>query len=292
MPNAVGTMYATWTDPDGVEWLLSRIDEDDPGWFTTSGPAGWGAPPYEIVTDPLSRGGVNVRFVRAEPARINWPIHIHGDTYLDFTDRFRQLRRAFLLTLHRRSPGILRVARPDGSAREIEAFYEEGFAGGAGENWLYANPVVTLLCPTPYWRDAIDTVLPFDYDEGGSFLAPYPHVSSATLGTTVVTNTGEVDAWPVWTVTGPLVAVTGTNETTGHSFQMTYTLGAGQTLVITSDPPTASGPAGQNIISSLNWPAAYLWPLVPGDNTVSFSVSGAGIGTSVQLAYRNRYEGV
>ena len=119
MPNLVGSMYATWTDPDGTEWELSN--PQDFGYFTTSGPAGWGAPPYEIVTDPLSRGGVNVRFVRAEPARINWPLHIFGDTFEEFGDRWRALRRAFLLTLHRNTPGVLRVQRPSGDAREIEA---------------------------------------------------------------------------------------------------------------------------------------------------------------------------
>lgn len=290
MPNAVGTMYATWTDPDGNEWVLTNPDGFN--WLTTNGPAGWGAPPYEIITDPLARGGVNVRYVRADPARITWPLHIHGDTYLEFTQKYRQLRAAFLLTLHRNAPGVLTVQLPDASARQIELWYEEGFSGLSGENWLYANPVLTLLAPDPYWRDAADTVLPFTYSAGSSFLAPYPQVSSASLGTTTITNVGEVNAYPVWTVTGPIVALTGTNTTTGQSFQITYTLGAGQTLTISSDPPTVTGPAGENLVSQLNWPEAYLWPLVPGDNLVTFSVSGADVGTAVQLAYRNRYEGV
>lgn len=292
MPNLVGGIYATWEDPDHRVWNLTTIDDDAHRWFTTNGPAGWSAPPYELVTDPLSRGGVNLRFVRAEPARINWPLHIWGETHVDFVSNYHTIRRAFMLSLHRQTPGVLTVQRADGQTREIEAYYETGFEGAAGEGWTSANPVVGLLCPDPYWRDATDTVLPFLYDEGGSFLAPYPHVSSASLGTTTVYVDGDVEAWPVWTVTGPLVALTATNETTGQSFQMTYTLGSGQQLTITTNPPAATGPAGQSIVSSLNWPSAYLWPLVSGDNDITFSVSGAGSGTAVQLAFRNRYEGV
>jgi len=291
MPNDVGTMYATWTEPDGAEWALSNT-ADDYGLFTTNGPAGWGAPPYEIVTDPLSRGGVRVRFVRAEPARLTWPLHVWGETHQQFIDRWRALRGAFLSTLHRGVPGTLRVARPDGSAREIQAYYEDGFTGLAGQNWLSASPVLTLLCPDPYWRDITDTVLPFSYGLATNYLAPYPQVSSSqVLGATTVNNPGEVVAWPQWTVTGPMAALAALNNTTGQQFELTYALAAGQTITITTEEPTVRGPSGENLVSALNWPTAYLWPLLAGDNDVEFNVSGAGVGTAVSLSFRARYEG-
>ncbi len=291
MPNQVGTMYATWTDPDGAVTELSNVGNDS-GWFTPNGPGGWGAPAYELVTDPLSRGGVSLRFVRAQAARITWPLWIGGDTHVEFVARWRQLRRAFLLTLHRQAPGVLRVARPDGSAREIEAFYEEGFGGEPGEAWLYAKPVLTLMCPDGFWRDAADTTQPFVYGSGTSFLAPYPQTSSSqVIGATSVNNLGDVEAWPRWAVTGPMVALTATNTTTGQSFELTYTLSAGQTLTIDTADPSVTGPGGANLVGALNWPSASLWPLTTGINNLTLNIAGAAAGSAVQLSYRARYDG-
>jgi hypothetical protein len=284
-------MYATFTDPEGAVYELTNTAEEQ-GWFTTFGPAGWGARPYQYVLDPLPRGGSAVRFVRAEPARLTWPLHIHGDTHMQWLERYRAIKRAFLMTAHRSTPGVLTVARPDASARSIDVFYEDGFGGQAGENWLFANPVLTLLAPEGFWRDTVLTSEYREFSVGTPYLSPYRTVSSSqVLGATTVTNPGEVTAWPQWLVTGPAAAVTGTNLTTGQTFTLTYTLTAGQSLTITTLQPTATGPSGQNIIGGLNWPTAQLWPLMPGDNDIEFNVDGSGVGTSITLSYYPRYEG-
>lgn len=289
----VGTIDASWTDPDGQGWQLSNTD-DDLGWFTTDGIAGWGAVPIEIVTDPLARGGEEVRFIRAQPRRITWPLHIHGDTHLQFLTRYRNLLRAFTLTTHRRRPGVLRVARPDGvdEAREIECFYEGGFGGEAGENWLYANPVLTLMCPDGYWRAVQPIVHRYGNAVGRPFLNPYPQLSSSrVLGDLTITNPGEVDAWPTWELTGPATRFTATNLGAGGGFVLTYPLAAGQTITITTNRPTVRGPNGENLVGALSWPRALLWPLRPGPNPVSLQVAGATAGTQVVLTFRPRFEG-
>lgn len=292
MVDDVGTMYATFTDPEGVVHELTNT-ADTQGWFTTFGPAGWGARPYEYVLDPLPRGGSSVRFIRAEPARITWPLHVYGETHLQWLQNYRAIKRAFVMTAHRSQPGTLTVARGDGSARAIDVYYEDGFAGAAGENWVFANPVLTLLAPEGFWRDTQLTSEYREFVSGGTpYLDPYPTVSSSqVLGDATITNPGEVTAWPEWTVTGPASAVTGTNNTTGQTFTLTYSLSLGETLTITTLQPTATGPAGQNIISGLNWPTAQLWPLLPGDNEVEFNVDGSAAGTSITLSYYPRYEG-
>ncbi len=287
----VGNMLATFTDPDGTVWQLTDTAHES-GWFTTFGVGGWGARPYEFTLDPLPRGGDSVRFIRAEPARLTWPLHIWGETHLEFVQRYRALRRAFLMTVHRGQSGTLRVSRPDGTAREIDVFYEEGWGGEPGENWLYANPVLTLLAPDGYWRDVQQTTVYREFAAGSPYLNPYRTVtSSQVLGDTTIVNPGEVPAWPEWTITGPASAIEATNNTTGQTFTITYTLTAGQSITITTLQPTVRGPVGENIASALNWPAAYLWPLLPGSNSVSFDVTGAGAGTTITLSYHARYEG-
>ncbi len=288
-----GTMNATWIDPTGVEWPLSDIDESR-GYFTTFGPSGWGAPAFEIVTDPIPRGGVEVRYVRTEPAHIVWPLHIYGDTMLEFSQRYRALRNAFVMTAHRQLPGTLRVALADGSARQIDCYYQEGWAGEAKENWLYANPVITLFAPDCYWRDSVAQTVKREH--AGSlvnFFTPFPQVStSQVFGATTIDNNGDVEAWPEWTITGPMSSLIATNSTAGQAFTLTTALTAGQQVTITTQQTTVRGPGDSNLVGSLNWPDAQLWPLLPGTNDIVFTVAGSASGTAIELSFFQRYVGI
>lgn len=285
------SINATWTDPTGTEWALSDISPD-PGWFIINGPAGWNATTYEIVTDPVPRGGENVRFVRAQPARIVLPIYVGGDTHLQWLERHRQIRKAFVGTLHRRLPGTLRVARPDGSAREIDCFYESGMTGEAGEGHLFSKDTLTLYAPDGYWRDITTLSVVRSYVPGEDFLNPFPTISdSLNLGETAINNPGDVAAWPTWTITGPMSAISATNITTGYEFSLAFGLSAGEQVTITTWQPTVRGPAGENLTGNLDWPDAYLWWLEPGDNDLILNVSGGADGTTVQLEFHARYEG-
>jgi hypothetical protein len=289
----VGTMRATWTSPDGTVYELTDISPDL-GWFTTVGPSGWGAVPIELVTDPLARGGEQVRFIRVQARNMTWPLHIWGETHQEFVSRYRRIMRAFTSTTHKQAPGILTIYRPNGRARQIYAYYKEGFGGESGENWLSANPVLTLYCPEGYWTDTTDTIV--TRANAGStstnFYTPFITIgTSQSLGATSVTNPGEVDAWPRWTITGPMSKITAVNNTLGVSFALTYALTEGQQIKITTNRPTVRGPGDKVLTGALDWPSAVLWPLAPGTNAVEFQVDGSATGTRVDLGFRARYEG-
>jgi hypothetical protein len=111
------------------------------------------------------------------------------------------------------------------------------------------------------------------------------------LGITPIDNPGEVDAWPVWTITGPATVITATNVSTGQSFVLTKTLAAGELVTITTQRPTVRGPLGENLVNALNWPSCYLWPLIPGTNQVNFAVAGASTGTAIELSFYPRWAG-
>jgi hypothetical protein len=287
----VGTMTATWTDPSGLVWNLTDISPDL-GWFTMSGPAGWGANPIELVTDPLARGGEQVRTVRVSPRTISWPLHIYGDTHMEFITRYRQLLRAFTSTTYQQTPGILTVSRPNGQSRIIYAYYKEGFEGESGQNWLSASPVINLWCPDGYWLDGQDTVISRTQPASSNFYSPFYTIgSSQVLGLTSINNPGDVDAWPRWVVTGPMTKLTGISLTLGVQFSVTYTLTEGQQVRITTNRITVRGPGDINLAGALNWPDAVLWQLISGENLVQFQVDGAGPTTRVDLAFRPRYEG-
>ncbi len=288
----VGSITAVWTDPTGTDWTLTNHGVDSPGWFTLPGPSGWNATTYELVTDPIARGGESLRFIRAKPGRILWPLYIFGETHLAYLANLRAIKRAFTMTLHRRTPATLTVSRPDGTSRSIQCYYESGFEGEHGEGWLWSKDTVTLFCPDGYWQDSQIQTVTYSYTPGVDFLAPFPQVSAGlSFGDSTMTNVGDVDAWPTWTLTGPMSAFSATNLSTGYQWTLTYPLLAGEQITVTTYQPTVRGPAGQNLASALDWPDAYLWWLAPGDNDVVLNVSGADVGSSVQIDYYPRYEG-
>jgi hypothetical protein len=290
--SGVGTMAAQYTDPTGTVWDLTDLDPDL-GWFTTPGVSGWGATAYTLTVDKLPRGGVNIRAIRSEEGRLTWPLHIYSDSsHVEFVQRYRAIKQAFLMTAQRNQPGVLRVTRPDLSAREIDVIYEDGLRGEPGENWMSANPVLTLMCPDGYWRDITAIEENREYQPGVSFLAPFPQVSAGqVLGQSAINNPGDVIAWPEWTIDGPATVITAETETIGQSFILTQTIAAGETITITTKQPAVRGPVGQNLINQLNWPDAQLWGLLPGDNNVNFTVAGAGPGTKITLSFYPRYDG-
>src|SRR5690606_30720906 len=84
-------------------------------------------------------------------------------------------------------------------------------------------------------------------------LDPFPQVSSGqVLGETTLTNPGDVEAWPTWTITGPASLVTITHLDTGEEFAVDPgadgidhgPLLEGEQVVVTTDPPRVRGPEG------------------------------------------------
>ncbi|MFB6392639.1 hypothetical protein [Polymorphospora lycopeni] len=275
------------------------LDVPERGWFTPNQVSGLGAAPIGIVSDPHPRGGVRVRHIQPQARVINWPLVIRGTTADGFQALWRSLARAFTQT-RRRGPGRLQIARPDGSVREIRAYYQAGWDGEPGRGWIDDTVVISLLCEDPYWRSTAPVRIRYEHGSPVSYLEPvHLTVSPASvLGTTTAVNSGDVEAWPEWTITGPASAITATNVSSGESFTLDPNwdgdgdLLSGQTVTITTDPPAVRGPAGDGDIwtGALNWPGAVLWGLQPGTSNIQFAVSGSAAGTSIELAFDLRFE--
>lgn len=294
----IGTFAATYYDPAGGVWPLTTRSL---GWYSLAGGiAGLGAAPIDITADPYPRGGSRVRHVQPAARTITWSIRVEADSHQEFVARWRALARAITRTT-RDGPGVLEIARPDGSRRQIAVYYQAGFEGVAqGTSGLFWDvAVVQWLCEDPYWYDPVPQTVHRQFDTTADFLSPYPSVSSSqVLGATTVTNPGDVPAWPAWTISGPATLITMTRTDTGESFVLDPnataighgTLLAGQQVTVTTDPPTVRYQGGTNWIGALNWPSASLWDLAPGDNAVTFELDGAGVGSAVDLSFHPRYE--
>ncbi|MGK5531531.1 phage tail protein [Streptomyces sp. URMC 129] len=297
----LGSAVVTYYDPTGAAWPLSHRPS---GWFLKAeGTSGLGAAPATVTTDPHPRGGVRVRHVQPDARHIILPIHVWGRSHHEFVVRWRAWGTALTRTTRRGpdgrpvSPGVLEIARPSGDRRRIAVVYEGGWDGlgraHSGRIWDVGTP--QLLAEDPYWYNPVPVT---DHREAAApqdFLVPYPTITSGQiLGATVLTNPGDVIAWPQWTITGPASLVTFTNATTGEAFSLDPakvggTLAAGETVTISTDPPRVrKGPA--NWIGALNWPDAVLWGLEPGPNEVTFALAGSGPTSRVDVTYYPRYQ--
>lgn len=290
---AVDWPSGTWIDPTGAVWPLT---DQTLGWFALSGVRGLGAAPVQYTTDPRERGGVSIR-AAWNPARvITLPLYVEGISHSQFLDRWRALEYAFTCT-ERRGPGTLIVSRPDGSSRAIEAVYQDGFEGDPelGRRADYA--VLSLLCPSPWWRSVDAIPIARGYTGAPvSFLAPYPTVSSSqSLGATTFVNPGRLPVWPDWRITGPAGTITATNVTRGESWTIDVSafrgsaLAADEAITITTDPPAITGPDGTSWYGALDNPSAVLWQLDEGSSDISFTVTGAGVGTSIEASFHALY---
>jgi hypothetical protein len=295
---------AWWIDPRGGVWPLM---DTTAGWWTIdAGVKGMDAvAPVVFTNDNVPRGGTQVRWIQPDARTITWPLRVEGRTHATFKKRWRDLARAFTST-RRLGPGQLLVSRPDGSARQIDAYYQEGFeeAGIALGGRNFEHPVLTLYCPDPYWQDLYPTEVERHYQGTGTPI-PYqgngtvgfPFVSSSLiLGDTIVENPGDVETWPEWTITGPAAGITVTNNTTGISWSLDPSavlardLAAGEVITIKGNPPQISGPTGAVWETAIDWTTSDLWWLEPGFNDVTLSVSEPGTGTSILMSYYGRYE--
>lgn len=288
-PAPADVLVPTWFPPDGSGPL--PLNPDGAVYLSLDGWSGvTGAAPVSITTDPHPRGGARVRHIQPEPRTIIWPLRFRAAQHMGLVLPWRQVAQKFTQT-RRLGPGVLRIARPDGTAREISAHYEDGFSGQPGQGWLEDTAVLQLYCEDPYWRDVNPTVVARAFSDPLNYYDPYASISSGqVLGETTITNDGDVEAWPSWTVTGPMTQLAGTNHTTGEMFTLDAVLLASEVATITTDPPSVRGPAGQNWSGLLDWPTAVLWGLAPGSNDIDFAVAGAAAGTRIELAYKRRYE--
>lgn len=257
---------------------------------------GRGMPPASFVEEdvPLEDGARLLR-VKTTPREVTVPLAFLAD---DET-QLRTLLRSWQARLRPAAgDGILRVTGPGGDVRELVCRYasglelvEDGQNKGAG--WLKA--ALVFRAADPYWRDAADTTVAFAHDYSGRPFFPFFPLllaDSDAWSARTISNGGDVEAWPVWTATGPLASLALRNFTTGKGLLLTSDLPAGATITIDTRPgaKTVSRGDGVNLFGTLD-PASALWPLQPGDNEVEVGATGVTADTAVSVAYRRRWLG-
>lgn len=193
----------------------------------------------------------------------------------------------------------IRVTSPVGDQREIVCRYSGGaglvekVGDDSGPDWQQFP--VTFLAHDPYWYDVSPIEQTFTITAAApNFFPILPiHLAASELAVdSSVDNTGDVKAWPVWTVNGPGSGIKLSNLSTGkYVWLSSLALAAGQTLVVDTRPgaKTVVVDGTTNVYSSLSVDSS-LWEFETGVNIVRLEMSGADNDVSgLTMRYYRRF---
>ena len=284
--------------PDGLEFVAADGSVTNlrelPG-VRALGDTGLDLPPVALVEDDVpQQPGSQLRAVNLRPREATIPFYLSQADELSLRTLLRTLARRFNPAA---GDGKLRVTSVDGTVRELTCRYTEGLEGSrvrgaAGAVWRRGALVFRAFDPLFY--DTTPQSQTYTTGVQKTFLSsqflPLALTSDVILGSQTVSNSGDVEAWPVWTVRGPATSVKLTNVRTGQVIDLPITLTAAQTVVIDTRPfrKTVTRDDGTNLYGQLST-ASVLWSLPTGDSTVMTELPGAAAGSFITLTYQRRW---
>lgn len=279
--------------PDGTVTPLTGQPDLDVHWAL--GVTGRFMPPITRVEDQVyGQAGGRLRAVRVGARDVNLPLTVIGVDELAVRGKLRSLIR---LLNPQRGDGRLRVTAADGTVRELTCRYSEGMEGRESRSdsgQVFQRTVLVLRAADPYWYDVEQQSQTYTAGQAGMFFAsPFFGLrlsSESVFGSQVVTNDGDVETWPVWTIHGPCTSITLSNDTTGETINLPIALTAEQTVTVDTRPfrKTVRRDDGTNLYGSLSVMSS-LWSLPLGDSTVTISLPGATVDSYVTLNYARRW---
>lgn len=235
-------------------------------------PSGWEAVEYVTPLDTVGgRNGALVGPQSIGPRVLDVTAVVVGDTPQGLRQRIGAVRRLLRGTVvweqydWGAGERLAVVCRPQGRLNPSPPF---GHALGG----IACRLEFSLVAATP-WKysvgnaSTLELQLPIGTVSGRTYSKTYSWNYGSTLnpgGEGIAYNRGDEDAYPVFTVLGPVSTPIIRNETTGQEFAISGTLAAGQQVVIDA----RSGTVEPASIRLLGRP----FTLVPGGNTIRWRV--------------------
>lgn len=277
-------MVHTWTGWDDTVWLLNAATS---GVALLPGVRGLGTPPVTMYnkTSP-SVAGSQYLGSSVEERPVFWPTAIWNDTS---SAEWIAFDRGFFRTLDQDKQGIWTVRQPNGEERILRLRYVDD-----GNNAFDIDPAkygvqtygLNFVANQPYWEGALIWRRFVAASPAPFFSGPIVTISSGkSMATATVTNPGDVDTFPVWSILGPTTSVTvGIGAST---ITAPFTIASGKALVIDTNPTAQTALLGnwddtERKLSSIvdrtgDLGTALFAPIPPGtDQPLALSMTGTG----------------
>lgn len=274
-PDWVGLQFR-WIGWDSSVWVLSRRET---GTWLMPGVRGLGYPtPTRYTKRSPALHGSRYRGSIINERDVFWPLHIESN---DGSASFVELDSGFWNTMRPDQTGVWEVVGPLGEVRRLRIRFvnvEEGQDSDAVEaGW--SNYGINLVAEQPFWEGVEITGDwgvgdPVEFFDTGSSSNLFNVSAGSNVTTARVTNPGDVEAYPVWKITGPTTTVTvGLN---GKLIPVPFAIPSGQTLTIDTNPSALTAYMnGVNKTSALS--SANFSPVPAGaDVPLAITMNGTG----------------
>lgn len=300
-----------WIDPAGTSLLLT-------GWVNYAVLAdstfGFGSPPVEVTEQVVPfQPGAQLRATRVGVRECGFDLYVKDTDAVSFRTRERNL--AYLLD-PTRGDGRLRIVAVDGRQVDLYCRLSQGLGGEAAGarsgpvgNWKEYG--LHFRARDPYFYATTLSTIQFSAPVAGTFFPIFVPGNASILqlgntnsfGATSTQNPGEIYAWPIWDITGPGQNIQLQNVSTVEGITYTDTmsfpslvLSTGDHLHIDTRPlrKTASrlvGGTGTNLYQFLSQTPGLntLWPLAPGANSVTVTMTGTTGASAASATFTARY---
>jgi hypothetical protein len=240
-----------------------------------------------ITLQSERRGNVLQKTIyRHEDRPLDLPFLFEGDNEDDLRGNVRAI-----LDVLAAGEGILRITRT-GVARELRNTWYTAGLREKGNGGRTIKTVLSFDALDPYWYDPTGQQVTFAGGVvAGTFFPFFPIVlsPSSVLAEETIVNPG-VEAWPIWTISGPGGTITLENVTTGRKVVWNGTMADGETLVIDTRPLYKTVELNDaNAWAYVSYDDTDLWPLAAGSNTIRVVMTGTDAGSQALLEYNPRY---
>lgn len=192
-----------WHGCDGSTWDLVSLSTGVV--VTPDGIKGLNMPGFDRYSDSSpSQAGSRFRGSRTQDRKALWPIFIYGGSTGEWIER----DRAFWKSMRPDEFGTWEIVSPEGTSRFLNLYFaddnDKSFGLSPAQYGWSVYAVDLIADDLPYWYGE-DIVRTFNVDSGAPFFAASPNVFTISpgdsTGTATIDNPGDVDAWPVWTIT-------------------------------------------------------------------------------------------
>lgn len=282
-----------WIGPDGTVVNLMEFVQTGLGAGIQPGRRGAFMPPIDKAEDKIPyQNGTRLKYVSLGARDVDFPIYLKGTSEDDLRQRMRDMVAQF-------NPlgdedGRIRITRPDGTQREIICRYHQGMEILETDEYYgsgYCKCIVTFRANDPVWYDV--TPQSNTYGSGAAIPffpgTPFRLTSSAIFATTgPITNTGDLEAWPIWIVQGPGTDIALRNEDTGEKIEFLpdVILTAGMSVTIDTREGLRSVRRNDNLsLYGKLTGDSVLFPLYKGANNLRIDMQNTTEDSLVTLSY-------
>ncbi|MEU9707991.1 phage tail family protein [Streptomyces sp. NPDC047967] len=274
-----------------------------PGVFIQPGATGLDAPPFAVFSDDSPNlDGSMFRSARAAAREIMIPVYLHG------VDRqtINTLKRKFFQALNPTRGYCLLRFTEGGITRQLTAYYKGGMEGAEGVDtagFTWTRYGLTFTAMDPWYYATSEHVERWSFGTGEAFLHPsglFPlRIAEGVMGGIGdlynLTNPGDIEAWPVWTLKGPIKSFALTHED-GRTIKASALpsgldlIPAGRSVTIDTRPgkKTVKDDKGTNFWPLLDVNPGF-WQIDPGVSQASIKIVTGSGNAAVSLSFYPRF---